>query len=116
MQRDALFLVACRNEDIQGFVTATIQEGAEIPFLHKLKVCKISTIVVDASCRREGVGSLLMEHAERWASSQGATEIRLEVMDFNATAQEFYEQQRYVASSHILCKPVTQQGVAGDSD
>lgn len=108
-QDDTLFLVACRNGSIHGFITAEIQNGSAIPFLQQTKVCKIGTVVVDAASRGEGIGSLFMAYAERWAARSGAVEIRLQVMDFNTQAQTFYAQHEYRPLSHTLCKPLAPQ-------
>ncbi|WP_348674223.1 GNAT family N-acetyltransferase [uncultured Abyssibacter sp.] len=106
---EVLFLVAHQQNAVRGFITATIQDGSEIPFLQSSRICRIGTIVVDARFRGGRIGTVLMEHAERWALTRGASEIRLEVMAFNTEAKAFYERLQYGFHSHILRKPIEPQ-------
>lgn len=45
-----------------------------------------------------------MRACGKWADSQGAQQIRLEVMAFNQTAQKFYEKLGFKDHSHIMSK------------
>ena len=40
--------------------------------------------------QRQGIGARLVEEAERWATAQGAVELRLSVIDTNTDAIRFY--------------------------
>ncbi|QUJ69110.1 GNAT family N-acetyltransferase [Photobacterium sp. GJ3] len=99
-----LFLVAEIENRVVGFLTAFISKNEAIPFLVRCPICRVGTIVVDENCRTSGVGTELMQACSRWAKSQGAAQIRLEVMAFNQPAQHFYEKLGFKAQSHILCK------------
>lgn len=101
-----LFLVAEVADNVVGFVTATITINEVIPFLVNSPICRVGTIVVDESARISGIGSQLMRKCTEWAKSQGAEQIRLEVMSFNGSAQEFYYKLGFEEQSKILWKPV----------
>jgi len=47
-----------------------------------------------------------MDKVELWAKKSGAKEIRLEVMEFNTSAQAFYKSDGYDIQSRILAKPI----------
>jgi [ribosomal protein S18]-alanine N-acetyltransferase len=62
---------------------------------------RLITIDVDATFRRQGVGRMLMEEAERRLRADGATAIVLEVAVDNAAAQSFYESHGFVRKGRI---------------
>ncbi|MEO3738126.1 GNAT family N-acetyltransferase [Shewanella baltica] len=102
--KSRLFLVAEIENRVVGFLTAIITKNETIPFLVSCPVCRVGTIVVDEKCRASGVGTKLMSACSKWAASQGAEQIRLEVMAFNQSAQKFYEKLGFKDHSHIMCK------------
>jgi len=56
---------------------------------------EIAGLVVDESCRGQGVGRALMKHAERWACDHGCDSIRLRSNVVRAEAHAFYERLGY---------------------
>ncbi|EHZ7124115.1 GNAT family N-acetyltransferase [Vibrio vulnificus] len=102
-----LFLVADFNSDVVGFLTATVTQNEAIPFLVKTPICRVGTIVVDEKVRVSGIGSQLMAHCNGWAKSQGAEQIRLEVMAFNKHAQNFYAKLGFQEQSKTMWKNVS---------
>ncbi|WP_297575008.1 GNAT family N-acetyltransferase [uncultured Deefgea sp.] len=102
--KSRLFLVAEIENKVVGFLTAIITKNETIPFLVRCPVCRVGTIVVDEKCRASGIGTKLMSACSKWAASQGAEQIRLEVMAFNQSAHKFYEQLGFKDHSHIMCK------------
>ena len=69
-----------------GWLHATISEYVEAdPFV------VIGGLVVDRDYRRQGVGRLLMEHAEQWAREQRCSTIRLWSSSSRTAAHRFYE-------------------------
>lgn len=56
---------------------------------------EIGSFVVDESCRSQGVGRLLLEHAEQWARSQGYKEASLRSNVIRGRAHLFYENFGY---------------------
>ncbi|HDY7704293.1 GNAT family N-acetyltransferase [Vibrio vulnificus] len=102
-----LFLVADVNSDVVGFLTATVTQNEAIPFLVKTPICRVGTIVVDEKMRVSGIGSQLMTHCNDWARSQGAEQIRLEVMAFNKHAHSFYAKLGFQEQSKTMWKNVS---------
>ncbi|MFV8450702.1 GNAT family N-acetyltransferase [Vibrio campbellii] len=101
---ERLFLVAEEGQQVLGFITATITQNETISFLIKDPICRIGTIVVDEHQKSKGVGRALMAAVEQWARESGATQVRLEVMEFNHNAQQFYDKLGFVPNSRLMMK------------
>nr|WP_283777784.1 GNAT family N-acetyltransferase [Sansalvadorimonas sp. 2012CJ34-2] len=101
-----VFYVAEVEGKIVGLITAHITRNSELCFIANHPVCRIDTVVVDHSCRGKGVGQMLMGAVEEWAKQQKASEIRLEVMEFNKSAQDFYAAGGYEIQSRIMAKTI----------
>ena len=56
---------------------------------------EIASLVVDESCRSQGVGRLLMEHAEAWGRANGFKEAGLRSNVIRERAHTFYENLGY---------------------
>ena len=101
---ERLFLVAEEGQQVLGFITATITQNETISFLIKDPICRIGTIVVDENQKSKGVGRALMAAVEQWARESGATQVRLEVMEFNHNAQQFYNKLGFTPNSRLMMK------------
>ncbi|WP_421271745.1 GNAT family N-acetyltransferase [Aeromonas taiwanensis] len=99
-----LFCVAEVDGVVAGFLTARIDINETIPFLSKEPICRIGTVVVDEGHRSRGIGRALLAHCDHWAKARGASQIRLEVMAFNARAREFYESLGFTRQSEIYAR------------
>lgn len=75
---------------IVGFVVAETGRAK-----HGAKTGHIITIDVVPEARRGGVGSALLEAAERQLADAGAASVVLETAVNNAAALRFYKQKRY---------------------
>ncbi|EHH1265209.1 GNAT family N-acetyltransferase [Vibrio parahaemolyticus] len=102
-----LFLVSEVSGEVAGFVTATVTQNEAVPFLVKTPICHVGTIVVDENVRISGIGTQLMAKCTEWAKSQGAEQIRLEVMAFNNNAQNFYAKLGFEEQSKTMWKTVS---------
>jgi ribosomal-protein-alanine N-acetyltransferase len=51
----------------------------------------LESIVIDESARRKGAGAALLSELFRWAATNEASRVELEVHAGNKTAIEFYE-------------------------
>lgn len=110
---DRALLLAVRDGQTLAFATLMAQTSPPLPFLQPRRICRIGTIVVDEAHQGQGIGSRLLTAAEAWGREQGADEIRLEVMQFNQSAQDFYARHGLTPQSQILSKPLRpEQGAA----
>ncbi|WP_447829424.1 N-acetyltransferase family protein [Aeromonas salmonicida] len=99
-----LFCVAVDNEQVLGFLSARIDINEAIPFLTKLPICHISSVVVDEGHRSQGIGRELIAHCDSWARAHDAHQVRLEVMAFNERAKALYETLGFKVQSQIMAR------------
>ena len=85
-RREAITLVAERDGAVAGFLVVTRERD---------QVGHIITIDTIASARRSGLGTLLMNEAERRLAAAGCTVVALEVAVNNAAAIGFYKRLGY---------------------
>jgi ribosomal protein S18 acetylase RimI-like enzyme len=104
---NAALFVAEHNGRIIGLVHVRIREVPHIPILVPRQYASISDLVVKGEFRRSGVGRALVERAERWALDRGASQIELNVWEFNEGAIAFYEKLGYKTISRKLWKSLT---------
>jgi len=106
----AATFLASVNGAVAGFVTVHILEEKHC-LLQPLQFARVGTLCVAEPMRGRGIGRALMEHAERWAASCGAGDIRLEVWKFNAAAVRLYEELGYEIQSFAMSKPMRPKAV-----
>ncbi len=100
--------VAARLSSIQGqeshAVLVAEAAGVVIGWVHVLGAdrlvvdpyAEIGGLVVDSSQRGHGIGAVLLQAAERWASEHGFAIVRVRSNVVRAEAHRFYESQGYV--------------------
>ncbi|MGF1719668.1 GNAT family N-acetyltransferase [Vibrio kyushuensis] len=106
VSKDTVTLVAELDNTIHGFLLATITALPVVPFLEKQQACRINTIVVSKEKQNTGIGKLLFSKIESWAKEQGFKEIKLEVVEFNERAKQFYEKLGFRTQTRILSKSI----------
>ncbi|MGL4353964.1 MAG: GNAT family N-acetyltransferase [Aeromonas popoffii] len=99
-----LFCVAVLDAEVVGFLTARIDINEAIPFLTRLPICRIGSVVVDEHHRSQGIGKALIAHCDDWAKARDACQIRLEVMSFNERAKSLYETLGFKVQSQIMAR------------
>jgi ribosomal protein S18 acetylase RimI-like enzyme len=99
-----LFCVAVLEAEVVGFLTARIDINEAIPFLTKLPICRIGSVVVDENHRSRGIGKALIAHCDGWAKAHDACQIRLEVMSFNERAKSLYQSLGFQRQSEIYAR------------
>jgi ribosomal protein S18 acetylase RimI-like enzyme len=99
-----LFCVALVEGWVVGFLSARIDINETVPFLTTLPVCRITTLVVDEHHRSRGIGRALIAHCDDWAKAHDASQLKLEVMSFNARARSLYESLGFKRQSEIYAR------------
>lgn len=87
-QRDCIGMVAENNDKIVGFM---------IYQLSKKKI-HILNFAVDSNCRRQGVGTQMINKLKSKLSPGRRNNIELEVEDSNLQAQLFYKKNGFIAT------------------
>jgi GNAT superfamily N-acetyltransferase len=62
----------------------------------------IDVLVVDPRYRKMGIGAALVKQAQLWAQGKGATQMEINVWEFNSSAMTFYEDLGYGTISRKL--------------
>jgi ribosomal-protein-alanine N-acetyltransferase len=83
------FFVASIDEKVVGFVAGGLEDTGEEVYGH------ICNLAVAPSCRKKGIGRLLVKRAEQQFAIELATGVQLEVRASNRVAQEFYMRLGY---------------------
>lgn len=112
-RRDHRFLVAEVDGCTAGWVHAAITEYVETD-----RFVVVAGLVVATNRRRQGIGRMLMRHAENWAREQGCSVVRLWSSSRRNAAHQFYEQLGYqnvkTQYSFVKClDPARQDAVRG---
>lgn len=68
----------------------------------------IAEIVVNEKFRHQGVGTQLLNNAEKYAIEQGILEVDLFVTKMNREAVSFYEKSAYVIERYLMNKKLIQ--------
>jgi ribosomal protein S18 acetylase RimI-like enzyme len=102
-QERATTFVAAAGSTLAGFVTVAIVDEAS-PLFRPVRYAKVGTVGVGEAFRGQGIGRALMTRVENWARVHGATEVHLNVWDFNERARRLYEELGYVVRSHHMGK------------
>lgn len=99
-----LFCVALVEGLVVVFLSARIDINETVPFLTTLPVCRITTVVVDEHHRSRGIGKALIAHCDGWAKAHDVSQLKLEVMSFNARARSLYESLGFKRQSETYAR------------
>jgi GNAT superfamily N-acetyltransferase len=73
----------------------------------------VAELVVRAGFRAQGIGRALLHAAERHASDNGATELRIGVLSSNLPARQLYVDEGFTPYSEILAKSLNSSSRRG---
>lgn len=93
-------LVAIIERGVRGFAKLIVEDK---PWGLS---CEVETLIVDESLRGRGIGTLLMEAAEKTGAEAGALGIRVNVLRLNERARSFYQRRDYEAIAVRYGKPL----------
>ena len=104
-----LFVVEA-DEELIGFVHVFIRDTPIFPVIIPQHYAVIDGIGVKSEFQNHGIGKMLMEKAQEWATTNGAVFIELNVYEFNKNAISFYERLGYHVSSRRMRKNIDKAG------
>ena len=99
-------LVAEADKDLVGFVHAIVRDAPAFPVFVPRRYAVVDAVGVRPKFQNHGIGRILMEQMQEWASAKGATSIELNVYEFNKTAISFYERLGYRTFSRKMSKDI----------
>ena len=70
------------------------------------RYCYIFDLAVQKNRRGKGIGTLLLNEAERWARERGAEYMELGVLEANEGAQRLYARCGYLGAMRTLRKKI----------
>jgi ribosomal protein S18 acetylase RimI-like enzyme len=99
---DSEILVADGAEGICGFVMVRSVDTPRDPTMTPRRRAHVEMVVVGKGTRRRGVGSTLMDAAQRWAAERGCSEVVLTVWSDNRAAEALYRALGYEPIARVL--------------
>jgi len=99
----SITLVAELGGEIVGFVDVRLEQSPD-PMHREITYCHVVEIAVGGDRQRQGIGARLLQAAEDWGRSRGATFALLEYLANNRTAAAFYERMDYRVVSQTAIK------------
>lgn len=91
----ARVFVAEVEECLAGLIEVHFRQDAPSPAIHSQRYLELQSLMVAAPFRRQRLAWQLVQHAATWAREIGATEIRLNVWEFNGAALRLYQQMGF---------------------
>ncbi len=115
------------NGQLAGLVHVLLKVKAniDVPGVHPRTYGLINNFSVAPALRSRGIGRMLMEAGAAWAFERGATELEIQVHEFNERARTLYERMGFVTSVRTMRlvpgqspgeRPDQIRGVLADAD
>jgi GNAT superfamily N-acetyltransferase len=92
---ESAILVAHVAGECVGLAEVYVRQGEANPAGVAHRYGLLQSLMVQEAYRGRGIGTRLVEAAERWAREQGATEVRVETWEFVEGPLGFYEKVGY---------------------
>ena len=83
--------VAELEQIVVGYVFLNVNDAPSYGYLMPRRVAEISDIAVLKAYNSKGIGHQLFAASVEWAKARGATDLELQVWEFNKNAIAFYE-------------------------
>lgn len=103
--RDSAILVADRAGHVIGMAEVYLRHSdPENRATARLNYAHLQSLMVTQMFRNQGIGSQLIQAVESWARENEASELRLEIWEFQAGPLDFYEKLGYQTLRRTLVK------------
>lgn len=98
--------VAESDRKLLGLVQAAVKDAPPMSIFVPRCYVVVDNLVVKAGFRQQGIGQKLMDKVDHWAISKGASDVELNVYEFNQEAIAFYQKLGYETISRKMSKPL----------
>lgn len=102
-QAVGLFVVESDGK-LLGLVQAAVKVAPPMSIFVPRCYVIVDTLVVKEGFRQQGIGQKLMDRVHHWAISKGASDVELNVYEFNKEANAFYQKLGYKTISRKMSK------------
>jgi len=92
---DSEIFIAEADHQAIGFAEIYIRQDEANPLTVPYGYGYLQTLIITKRYRLQGMGAQLMRAVEGWAKEKGASEIRLDIWEFNEGPLAFYERMGY---------------------
>jgi GNAT superfamily N-acetyltransferase len=92
---DSVLFLAQVGQQPAGFAEVYVRDDKPDPARVSYRYGHLQSLMVLDKFRRNGIGTRLVEETHRWAKEQGATEMRLDIWEFDRGPLDFYENAGY---------------------
>ncbi len=83
------------GDQVVGLAEVYVRQDEPHPLVVPHRYGHLQSLIISASVRKQGLGRLLVEAAHHWAKERGATEMQLDIWEFEAGPLHFYEHLGY---------------------
>jgi len=106
-------IIACTESDILvltngviiGFVLLQAKETPDFLFFIKHRYAYVMDIIITKDCRGNGMGSILLKEAKKWATDRELDYLELDVLSNNINAIQFYKKHGFMDKRQsMFCK------------
>jgi ribosomal protein S18 acetylase RimI-like enzyme len=105
LEQEPNILIAVNESRIIGFITFNKGRNEYIDSNIK-EFGEIIELFVESEFRSKGIGSQLMQAAEKYFKQAGLSFIKIQASTLNENALQFYKNLKYINSQALLIKPI----------
>ncbi len=92
---DSNIFVTELDGQVIGLAEVYMREDESNPYRISHKYAHLQSIMVSEKCRRKEIGRRLLRAVEQWSKEKDATEVRLDIWEFDNGPLRFYEKEGY---------------------
>jgi len=104
--KDTTVFVAEVEQQVVGYVFLNVHDTPPYSYLMPRRVVEISDIAVLQAYNSRGIGHQLVAASVEWAKAREATDLELQVWEFNKNAIAFYERLGMIAINRTMSLPL----------
>jgi ribosomal protein S18 acetylase RimI-like enzyme len=101
-REDVAMIIALIGDLVVGLAEVYMREDEPHPLVIPHRYGHLQSLIVSASVRKRKLGRLLVEAAQHWAKEKGATEMQLDIWEFEAGPLYFYEHLGYRTLKRLM--------------
>ena len=97
-----IFVSVSETDEVTGLILCKVKELTGHKIMRDVRTVWVEDMSVHPSERREGYGSMLLDHVKAYGREQGCARLELNVWAFNEGAHAFYLHEGMREQRHIM--------------